>query len=97
MRRCRRAGQRLAGPGFAGIDTVTGKRLWLCGTCGTKHEPERLRTKFLGQVDDKKASRTERALALDGRPIEAIRAARPWLADSIAIGYGWSAKPIIQM
>jgi single-strand DNA-binding protein len=41
-----------------GIDPVTGKRLWLCGACGSKQEAERLRTKFLRQVDEKKGSRT---------------------------------------
>lgn len=46
----------------AGTDPVTGRRLWLCGTCASKQEAERLRTKFLGQVDDKKASRTRASL-----------------------------------
>jgi integrase len=42
----------------AGTDPVTGKRLWLCGTCGSPQEAEKLRTKLLGQVDGRKASRT---------------------------------------
>jgi integrase len=46
----------------AGTDPVTGKRLWLCGTCDTKQEAEKLRTKFLGQVDGRKASRTRASL-----------------------------------
>ena len=46
----------------AGTDPVTGRRLWLCGTCDTKHEAEKLRTKLLGQVDGRKASRTRASL-----------------------------------
>jgi integrase len=47
----------------AGTDPVTGKRLWLCGTCGSPQDAEKLRTKFLGQVDDRKASRTRASLS----------------------------------
>jgi integrase len=46
----------------AGIDPVTGTRLWLCGTCESPQEAEKLRTKFLGQVDEKKSSRTRASL-----------------------------------
>jgi hypothetical protein len=46
-----------------GTDPVTGKRLWLCGTCGSPQEAEKLRTKFLGQVDSRKASRTRASLS----------------------------------
>jgi hypothetical protein len=46
----------------AGVDPVTGRRLWLCGTCESSQEAEKLRTKFLGQVDEKKASRTRASL-----------------------------------
>ncbi|MBV9010673.1 MAG: site-specific integrase [Pseudonocardiales bacterium] len=46
----------------AGTDPVTGKRLWLCGTRESQKEAEKLRTKLLGQVDEKKASRTRASL-----------------------------------
>ncbi|MGB6224245.1 MAG: hypothetical protein WBF76_02630 [Pseudonocardiaceae bacterium] len=45
-----------------GTDPVTGKRLWLSGTCDTKQAAEKLRTKFLGEVDTRKASRTRASL-----------------------------------
>ena len=46
----------------AGTDPVTGKRLWLCGTRDSQREAEKLRTKLLGQVDEKKAGRTRASL-----------------------------------
>jgi hypothetical protein len=46
----------------AGIDPVTDKRLWLCGTRASEREAEKLRTKLLAQVDEKKASRTRASL-----------------------------------
>ncbi|MCA1695973.1 MAG: hypothetical protein LC749_15305, partial [Actinobacteria bacterium] len=33
----------------AGTDPVTGKRLWLCGTCDSLQEAEKLRSKLLSQ------------------------------------------------
>jgi len=53
----------LAGPGVGRYRPVTGKRLWLCGTCDSSQEAEKLRTKFLGQVDGRKASRTRASLS----------------------------------
>ncbi|MGH3754661.1 MAG: hypothetical protein ACRDRP_18580 [Pseudonocardiaceae bacterium] len=43
----------------AGTDPVTGRRLWLCGTRGSLQEAEKLRTRFLGQVDERTAGRTD--------------------------------------
>ena len=48
----------------AGIDPITGKRLWLCGTCPSEREAEQLRTKLLGQVDENKSSRTRASLSV---------------------------------
>jgi hypothetical protein len=47
----------------AGTDPVTGKRLWLSGTCDSPQEAGELRKKLLGQVNGRKASRTRASLS----------------------------------
>ncbi len=35
----------------AGTDSVTGKRLWLCGTCGSPQEAEKMPKRRTGQAE----------------------------------------------
>jgi hypothetical protein len=47
---------------YAGIDPVTGRRLYLNGSTTDEREAERIRTRLLAQVDEQRHARTNASL-----------------------------------